>query len=378
MEEMIRIPCVIYRGGTSKAVFVKESDLPSDPTVRDNVIRAIMGGGDKREIDGLGGADLLTSKFAIIDPPSRDDADVDYTFVQVGIEKPWISYEINCGNISSAVGPYAIEEGFVKVDRPITRIRIHNTNTKKILISEVPVRDNKPVVEGDYHIDGVPGTGAKIMLDYSETWGTLGGGLLPTGNMRDKLEVQNLGEVIVSIVDIANPTIFVKAEELGLDGRELPEEFDINKEVVRKIDLIRAAAWKLIGKKPNLIPFFVFVSKPRSYACFTTGELIDAKDMSLTARMVVSGRMHKAYPGTGSVSTAVAAMIKGTVVNEVCSDEEEQTNIIKIGHPSGIMVDEVDVNREKDEWKVIRAAYGRTARRIMEGYVYVRRSVYYK
>jgi len=377
MKGMKRIPCVIYRGGTSKAVFVKENDLPGDPQLRDNVIRVIMGGGDKREIDGLGGADLLTSKFAIVGPPSRSDADVDYTFVQVGIEEPWVSYDINCGNISSAVGPYAIEEGFVRGIEPITKVRIHNTNTKKILISEIPVRDGKSVISGDYHIDGVPGTGAKIMLDYSNSWGTLGGKLLPTGNPRDKVYVEELGEVTISIVDIANPTVFIRAEEIGLKGTELPQDFDPNKDVRKKIETIRIAAWELINRKPTkLIPFFLFVAKAADYTKYTTGEKISKEHMSFTARLATVSGMHKAYPGTGSVSTSVAAMIEGTVVNEVCSEVAKKSHIIKIGHPSGIMVNEADVEKVNNIWKVKRAAYGRTARRIMEGYVYVRHSFY--
>jgi len=385
MEEQIRIPCVIYRGGTSKAAFVKENDLPRDPTMRDAIILAIMGGGDKREIDGLGGADLLTSKFAIIGPPSRTDADIDYTFAQVGIEGPWVSYELNCGNISSATGPYAIEEGFVKAVEPITKVRVHNTNTKKVIICETPVRNGKPVVEGDYYIDGVPGTGAKIMLDYSETWGILGGQLLPTGNVKDKLNVPNLGEITVSIVDIANPTVFVKAEDLGLKGIELPGDFKggVNSHEIRKVESIRDGAWTLIGMKAGIVvPFFIYVSEPASYKSFTTGEVIDARDVSFVARQVGKAceptGMHKAFAGTGSISTAVAAMIEGTVVNEVCSAEAKETNIVKIGHPSGIMEVEAAVEKVGNIWKVKRAAYGRTARRIMEGYVYVRRSIFEK
>ena len=383
MEEQIKIPCVIYRGGTSKAVFVKENDLPRESVTRDTIIRAIMGGGDKREIDGLGGADILTSKFAIIGPASRDDADIDYTFAQVGIEKPWVSYELNCGNISSATGPYAIEEGFVRALEPITRVRVHNTNTRKVLVNEVPVRDRKPAVEGDYSIDGVPGTGVKIMLDYSETWGTLGGEVLPTGNVRDKLKIKNLGEIAVSIVDIANPTVFVKAEELGLKGTELPGDFSggINSREIEQVELIREAAWKLIGMKVGtVIPFFVVVGNPASYRSFTTSESISAKDVSFVARHV--GRalaptgMHKAYAGTGSVSTSVAAMIEGTVVSDVCSDEAKETKIVRIGHPSGTIDVEAEIEKLGGSWNVRRVAYGRTARRILEGYVYVRRSIF--
>lgn len=189
MSEMLRVRCAILRGGTSKGIFLHENDLPRDRVLRDRMILAIFGSPDVRQIDGLGGADPLTSKLAIIGPSSRPDADVDYTFGQVSIKEPLIDYSGNCGNISAAVGPFAIDEGLVRAQEPVTYVRIHNTNTGKIIVAEVPVQNGKAKVTGDYQIDGVPGTGAKIMLDFAGTAGAATGRLLPTGRPIDVLDV---------------------------------------------------------------------------------------------------------------------------------------------------------------------------------------------
>ena len=195
MSEYRRIPCVIQRGGTSKGVYIHEKDLPADEKMRTQVILAIFGSPDVRQIDGLGGADPLTSKCAIIGPSDRPDADVNYTMAQVGITDALIDFKGNCGNISSGVGPFAIDEGLVEAHEPETVVRIYNTNTKKILKAYVRTRGGKSEYTGDYAIDGVPGTGSKILLDYSATGGTLRGALLPTGRPVDKVPVPSLGEV---------------------------------------------------------------------------------------------------------------------------------------------------------------------------------------
>jgi 2-methylaconitate cis-trans-isomerase PrpF len=183
---MQTLRCSIVRGGTSKGVFIMKNELPSDPAMRDKVLLAVFGSPDIRQIDGLGGADVLTSKLAIIGPPSRPDADVDYTFGQVSFEAPMVDYNGNCGNISSAVGPFAIDEGLVAATEPVTTVRIHLTNSGHILTALVPVENGKAAVRGDCAIDGVPGSGAKITLDWSQVTGTVSGGkLLPTGNARD-------------------------------------------------------------------------------------------------------------------------------------------------------------------------------------------------
>src|ERR1700712_325825 len=187
MDGQHAVRIVIMRGGSSKALFVAKRDLPTDPAARDRFILALFGSPDKRQIDGLGGADYLTSKCAIVGPPTVPGADVDYTIAQVSVEHPVVSFDTNCGNISSAVGPYAISEGIVAAQAPSTLVRVHNTNTGKILRIKVPVKDGAPVSEGTFAIDGVPGTGAEIQLDFSLTGGAFTGRLLPTGNVRDRI-----------------------------------------------------------------------------------------------------------------------------------------------------------------------------------------------
>ena len=186
--EMEALRCAIVRGGTSKGVFIMRNELPADPALRDKAILAIYGSPDLRQIDGLGGADTLTSKLAIIGPPTREGADVDYTFGQVSITDPFVDYGGNCGNISSAVGPFAIDMGLVEPVEPVTTVRIHMTNTGSILAAQVPVRNGKAAVEGDFAIDGVPGTGARITLDWSDVVGGITGRLLPTGSPKDVIE----------------------------------------------------------------------------------------------------------------------------------------------------------------------------------------------
>lgn len=372
MEEMKRVRCAIVRGGTSKAVFIMENELPSDPTARDRVVLSIFGSPDKRQIDGLGGADPPTSKLAIIGPPDGPDYDVKYTFGQVDIENPNIVYTRNCGNISSAVGPFAIDEGLVKAVEPITKVRVYVTSTKQFFTAHVPVREGKAKVEGDYQIDGVPGTGAKILLDYSQKEGAASGKILPTDHAHDAFDIDGVGKLDVSIIDFANLFAFVKAQDIGLKGTELPPDIDQNKDILNKLEAIRDAAAKTIGgKKPGI----AFVSQPTSYRSFLNTN-IEKKDIDFVSRQLFMGRMHKVYGGTTAVATSVAAMIDGTVVNDVSSEVSKKTGIVRIGHPCGVMDTEVKLTKENDRITVRKASYARTARRIMDGYVYVKRSLY--
>ncbi|MCC8194842.1 MAG: proline racemase family protein, partial [Deltaproteobacteria bacterium] len=233
--EMEMLRCAIVRGGTSKGVFIMKNELPKEPEKRDAVIRAIYGSPDIRQIDGLGGADVLTSKLAIISPPSRPDADVDYTFGQVSFETDFIDYKGNCGNISAAVGPFAIDEGMVEPVEPVTTVRIHLTNSGNILVAEVPVKDGKAMVTGDYAIDGCPGTGAKITLDWSDVAGGVTGKLLPTGNVKDVVTVDGK-RYTISLVDVGNPLVFIHASSLGMKGTESPAEIEGNKPLMELIE----------------------------------------------------------------------------------------------------------------------------------------------
>jgi 2-methylaconitate cis-trans-isomerase PrpF len=379
MSEFRKIPCVIQRGGTSKGVYLHDRDLPKDLELRNKVILAIFGSPDRRQIDGLGGADPLTSKCAIIGPPERPDADINYTMAQVDITTPMLDFSGNCGNISSGVGPFAIDEGLVKVQEPETVVRIYNTNTKKILKAYVQTSHGKARYIGDYTIDGVPGTGCKILLDYSETGGTLTGKLLPTGKPVDVITVPSIGTFEISFVDAANPTCFIKPEVLGFSGMEGPLDQKVLG-ALDKIELIRGTAAKRLGlvndpaearfKSPTL-PMLAVVSEAADYISYTDGSQVRAGEIDFVSRLFFMQEMHKTYPGTGTVCTGAAALIQGTLVNRICSPRAWKERVVRIGHPSGTISIEVDVVNTPNGPELKLAAFGRTSRRIMEGFVYV-------
>ncbi len=379
--EQEKIRTVIMRAGTSKGIFIKDEDLPKDKDKRDRTILKIFGSPDIRQIDGLGGAEPLTSKLAIIGPPSRSDAGVDYTFGQVSYVAPTIDYSGNCGNISSGVGPFAVDEGLVKIEEPVTTIRVHNTNTNSILVEQVQVVNGKAKVLGDYKIAGVPGTGAAISIDFSGTAGAKTGQLLPTGNVKDKIQVTDLGELEVSIVDAANPMVFVEAKELGLTGIETPEEIDSNQKMLGILEEIRAKAaqtigmvddWKEAEEKSPAFPMVAFVSPAQEYKDFTTGRQIREEDTDFVSRLMYMQIIHKTYAGTGTICTGAAARIEGTVVNEVMKQKNRgRDSILRIGHPAGIITIDVFAELDAGKWKLTKAAINRTARRIMDGYCYV-------
>ena len=378
---MKMLRCVIIRGGTSRGIYFHENELPADPVLRDKVILDVFGSPDVREIDGLGGADLLTSKVCIISRSQRDDADLDYTFGQVIIDKPIVDYGINCGNLSAGVGPFAIDEGLLKPTEPITKVRIYNTNTKKILVAEVPVKDGKAIVEGDYRIDGVPGTGARIALDFAATAGTIKGTLLPTGKVKEVLNIDGIGNIEVSIVDAANPTVFTYAENIGIKGTEEFSDLLSNSEIWRKAELIRGAAAELLGfvkdrkkaaTESGAAPFSAFVSKPSGYINYVTREEVKAESVDMRSIIWTAGQVHRAYAVTGTICTGAAAMIEGTIVNEVLSKRAIKEKVVRIGHPAGIIDVEVEVKKEGNEFRLKKAALYRTARRIMEWYVYLK------
>jgi len=370
-EQVTPIRTVIYRGGTSKGLFLHENDLPQDPKVRDRVILAMFGSPDPRQIDGLGGAEVLTSKLALVGPPSIPGADVDYTFGQVSIDKPYISYSGLCGNISAGVGPFAIEEGLVRAVEPVTKVRIHNKNTAQIFTMEVPVKHGAPSIEGDYVVPGVPGTGARLSIDMTGTIGSFGKGLLPTGNAVDVLDVPGVGKVRGSLVDAVNPCFFIRAEDLGLRGDEV-RKTDFAQGKLDQLEAIRKAVFAVLGKPyhPNdAVPFVDFVTSPRDYVNHLTGEPIQAEGVDFLARLYFLGGIHQTYSGSIACCTAAAAVIPGTVVYEARGDKTGGE--IFIGHPSGVIDVEAACDTSGGAPVITRVAYGRTARRIMEGYCYV-------
>lgn len=382
--EQRKLRTTIYRSGTSKGIYLHASDLPKDQTLRDQVILKLYGSPDVRQIDGLGGADPLTSKLAIIEPASREDADVDYTFAQVSFTSAKVDYSGNCGNISAAVGPFAIDEGLVRVVEPVTTVRIHNTNTQKIIIAEVPIHEGKASICGNYQIAGVPGMGAKIALDFADTAGAVTGKLLPTGQAIDQVEINGFGQLEVSIVDAANPVVFVRAADLNLTGVETPAEVDSNPELCVLLEKIRGKAAEMIGmvkdrekaeKESPAFPMIAFVSAPKDYVDFTTGKVISEKQVDLVSRLMYMQVMHKTYAGTGTICTGTAAKIPGTIVNQVLRPEAQKKDLINIGHPAGVIDIEVCLEVEP-ELSLKRAAIGRTARRLLRGDAYIPTSVW--
>ncbi|MGD0623260.1 MAG: PrpF domain-containing protein [Thermodesulfobacteriota bacterium] len=382
IQELIR--CTIMRGGTSKAIIFHRNDLPKDRDLRDKIIRRVFGAPDLREIDGLGGADPLTSKVAVIGPSTREDCDVDYLFGQVNMAEPMIDWKSNCGNISSAVGPFAIDEGLVDAVEPITKVRIHQVNTGRVIVAEVPVKGNRAEVEGTHRIDGCPGTGAKIILDWADSAGALTGKLLPTGNPIDTLDVEGEGKFEVSLVDAAIPVVFIRAEALGLKGSETPQEIDANKKLLAKIEKIRSVAaqamglcrdWRKATHEVPYSPFFAICAAPIPYTDWTTGEKIPAEAVDLVVRLLFMQVMHKTYPVTGTVCTVAAAMTPGTIANRLSRPEILQKGELRIGHPAGVITPEGKVEIQGNKYLLKRATVDRTARCLMRGYALIPKSV---
>jgi len=377
-KKMRSIPCSIIRGGTSKGVFLLARALPPAGPARDRIIKAIMGTPDHRQIDGIGGADILTSKVALISPPHHPKADVDYTFAQVGIGEDVVSYDGNCGNISAAVGPFAIEEGIVRAQDPQTLVRIYNTNINKIIRAYVPVENGRPRTEGDYRIAGVPGAGAKILLDFTETAGSLTGSLLPTGRPVDEVEVEGLGRLEISLLDLANPMAFVLAKDVGLTGTELPDALDRNKELIERLEAIRGVVAQILGfvkdwrdafVQSPYVPFLAFVAPAMSFRTLGNGQYIQKEQIDLVARLVGFKKTHKAFPGTGAVCLAAASRTAGTVVWRTLTKEKRKKPLLRIGHPTGIM--EIEIQTDQDGC-LKHVAFGRTWRKIMQGQVFIR------
>jgi len=388
MADSIR--CVLMRGGTSKAVFLREADLPADAHDRDKLILALFGSPDKRQIDGLGGADPLTSKLAIIGPPRTDDpraagTHLTYTFGQVEIDHPEIDFLSLCGNISAAVGAYAVYEGLVAPRAPITAVRVFNTNLNRVLTIEVPVDGTKPAERGDYVVPGVPGSGARILIDFSATAGGATGNLLPTGNPRDRLLVDGVGEIDVSLIDIGNAHVFIRAADVGLAGTETAAEIDANMPLRTKLEKIRGAAAHRMGlataadrarDETPAAPLLGMVSPPADYRNVIGNNIVRAGDVDLVARLMFMQQMHKTYAGTSTVATGVAARLEGTLVHEAAclgSEWADRRNAkdVRIGHPAGVIETETEITLHGNAIAVHRATLGRTARRLMEGYAFL-------
>jgi 2-methylaconitate cis-trans-isomerase PrpF len=376
----MRLRAVFMRGGTSKAVMFRKDDLPTDEKAWDAIFLAVMGSPDAngRQLDGMGGGVSSLSKICIVGPASRTDADVDYTFAQVSVGEASVDYSGNCGNMSAAVGPFAIEEGIVQSPADGEAVvRVHNTNTSKIIVSRFPVVRGALAAGGDLDIDGVAGKSAPIRLEFLDPGGAKTSALLPTGAPRDELEVPCLGHVVVSCVDAANPCVFVSARDLGKTGVELPGELEKDAVFLNAMESIRCAASVRMGLAPDIaaaarlasLPKIAIVSGPDA-ASTLSGRALAATDIDLSIRMISMGQPHRAIPVTGAICAAVAARIPGTIPQGFCA---ASSGPIRIGHPSGTTVVDAAVT-EGSEGK-LRAEYGavyRTARRLFEGSVLYR------
>src|SRR3990172_6518345 len=299
--KQIRIPAVFMRGGTSNAIVFHAGDLPADRAQWDEIFLAAIGSPDPygRQLDGMGGGVSSLSKVCVVGPPTRDDADIDYTFAQVQVKEARVDYGGNCGNMSSAMGPFAVDEGLVKVQGPDALVRVHNTNTKKIIWSRFLLDGGMAAVDGNLVIPGVAGTGAPIKLEFREPGGATTGKLLPTGKVVDTLDVPGYGKFRVSMVDAANACVFARAADLGIKGTEMPDEIDANPELLKKLGAIRIAASVAMGitrtpeeaAKRASVPFVGFVSPPQD-AKTLTGETIKGAQVDLTGRMMSNGQPH--------------------------------------------------------------------------------------
>ena len=380
--KQLKIPAVFMRGGTSKAIMFRHDHLPRDRSLWDRIFVAALGSPDpnERQLDGMGGGLSSLSKVCVVGPSARPDADVDYTFAQVVIRSGAVDYSGNCGNMSSAVGPFAVDEGLVTADAANAVVRIHNTNTHKIIVSRFTLDEGCAAVDGDFVLPGVAGTGAPIRLDFLDPGGAATGTLLPTGNPADRLELAK-GPIEASMIDAANPCVFVSAQAMGLSGTELPEELEADGALLARLEAIRIAASVRMGiaatadaaaRKPS-IPKVAMVTGPTN-ARTLSGEALSGESADITVRMISLEQPHRAVPLTGAMCLAVAARIEGSLVHRMARQPKAMDEPVRIAQPSGLTVVGACVCRSGDSWHAEQATVYRTARRLMDGAVYVRAS----
>ena len=378
IPEQATIRCVLLRGGTSKGVYFLEHDLPNPGPKRDKLLLRVMGSPDKLQIDGLGGSRPITSKVGIVSRSQRDDADVDYTFAQVSLDQDQVVYSGNCGNISSGVGPFAVDEGLVNVQEGNTQVRIYNTNTKKLIVAEVPVRNGKAKVEGTFAVPGVPGTGAEIAMNWAGTVGAYTGKLLPTGKPKDTIKLESGKTIEVTLCDAANPCVWAHAKDFGIDGSELVDEIDNNEQLIKETQEARNKAavlfgmckdWQKAEKESPGLPLIGLVAEPKDYKTIN-GAQAAAKDMDLRLRLLFMNKLHESVAGTASICLTAASRVKDSVVYGVVADHDKGE--LLIGHPSGITPGKVKAKPTDQppgvEYELL--GFSRTARRLMESTAY--------
>jgi 2-methylaconitate cis-trans-isomerase PrpF len=377
---MKKLPAAFIRGGTSKALVFHLADLPSKRADWDGIFLSAMGSPDPngRQLDGMGGGISSLSKVCIVGPPTHPDADVDYTFAQVQVDTAVVDYGGNCGNMSSAIGPFAVDEGVVQADDGEATVHIHNTNTGKIIASTFTVANGRALAEGDYAIDGVSGTGAAVRLDFLDPGGAATGTLLPTGLVRSELSLAS-GPVTVSMVDAANPCVFVTASDLGLVGSELPETIETDTALLNTLEALRRQASMTMGISASpegaaanrLTPFIALVSAPQEYNTLS-GRTVTVAETDLLVRFMSSGRAHRAVPVTGAMCTAIASRLAGSVVDDVVRLSITESGPIRLGTPSGVLEVNASVSTTGEgKYRADYASTYRTTRRLFDGVVYV-------
>ena len=376
----LRIPAVYMRGGTSKGVFFLAQDLPADAAARDRILLRVIGSPDPygKHIDGMGGATSSTSKVVVIGRSSRPGHDVDYLFGAAAIDRPVIDWSGNCGNLTAAVGPFAIAQGLV--DAPsegLARVRIWQANIAKTIVAQVPIRNGEVQEEGDFALDGVPFPAAEIKLEFLDPAADDDGTMFPTGAIIDRLFVPGVGDVEATLINAGNPTIFIDAASLGLRGTELQGEVNGNAALLERAEAIRAQGAVAMGLAASAAeatatrpatPKLALVASPQDYTA-SDGRLVRAGSIDMLARIFSMGPLHHAMTGTGAVAIAVAAAIPGTLVHRAaasCADGR-----IRFGHPSGILSVGAVARQENGRWICTKVLMSRTARRLMDGWVRV-------
>ncbi|GAA0499124.1 hypothetical protein N5K27_01370 [Pigmentiphaga sp. GD03639] len=372
---VLKIPAVYMRGGTSKGVFFNARDLPRDPEQRDRVLLRVLGSPDpySRQTDGMGGASPSTSKVVVVDASSRDDCDVEYRCGQVAIDRPVIDWSTNGGSLAVAVGPYAIQQGLVPAREGTTVVRIWQPHPGRWLAAHVEVRGGEVLEDGVFTEDGVPFPAAEVRLDFIDDGAA---SLLPTGRVQDVLEVEGMAPLPVSLVRTDEATIFARASDLGLHGREKPDTFNRDAKTLARLESVRIAGAVAMGlmsraraEKPGAaLPRLVWVAPPMSYKAAGGGD-VSRDSIDVLARSMAEGRMQRGFGTRGAISLAVAAAVPGSVVSQVARTLPGVAT--RIGHASGVQAAWATVVSNGNGWGLERATVSRTARCLMSGWVHV-------
>ncbi len=378
-----KIAATYMRGGTSKGVFFRADVLPADKAERDRLFLRILGSPDPygKQVDGMGGGTSSTSKVVVVGPSSRPDCDVDYLFGAVAIGEPVIDYSGNCGNLTAAVGPFAIQQQLVAAPADgMAEVRIWQANINKKIVAKIPMQGGEVVELGDFQLDGVTFPAAEIVIDFLDPAerDDSGVSVFPTGRMIDTLVVPGLGAFAATLFNVGNPHVFIEAQSLGLTGTELPDRFNLDHELLARCEQIRARGAVMMGlaetveeatRKRPATPKLVLLAPPQAYLC-SSGKQVAGNDIDVTARILSMGKLHHAMTGTGGVAMAAAAAIEGTLVQRFSGSAGLAGGSLRIGHSSGLMAVAASVSRQGADWVIDKVSMSRSARRLMDGFVF--------